>query len=166
MVRPSRSFFRRTPAVIRVSVRRARERARISGLPYRARIDPVRSDPSNMRRRLNLRWLAYLVGVGAVLGVGGHFLRGYQVRRTAGSLRDRAYREAEAEKYDEATKSYRRYLALVPDDADALADYGLTLDRTAKTFRDRQLVYFALERALQLKADREDARRRLVNVAM
>jgi tetratricopeptide (TPR) repeat protein len=118
-----------------------------------------------MKRRLNLRFLGIVLGVGVILGVGGHYLRAYQVRRNAGILRQKGDQAAEAGRLDEAIGQYRRYLALAPDDADAWADYGLVLDRTARSPRDRATVFLALDRALRLK-DRADVRRRLVTVAL
>src|SRR5260370_38919186 len=96
-----------------------------------------------MKRSINFRFLGCVVGVAAFLAVGGHFLHGFQVRRNAGDLKDRAdrardkAREAESfteasQKYAEAIQQYRRYLQLVPDDGSAKADYGLSLAHRAR----------------------------------
>jgi tetratricopeptide (TPR) repeat protein len=90
-----------------------------------------------MKRRVNYRFLACLLGVFACLAAGGHWLQ-----------------------------SYRRYLALIPNDGDARANYGLALDQLAKSPRERQEAFFALDRALRDAPDRDDARRQLVSIAM
>ena len=119
-----------------------------------------------MRRRLNLRFLAILIGVLAVLISSGHFLRAFQVRRNAGKLLTQAERTKKDGHLDEAVKIYRRYLALKPTDGDALAEYGMTLDQLAKQPHDRIPVFFILEHALQLNGERDDVRRHQVDVAM
>ena len=62
--------------------------------------------------------------------------------------------------------SYRRYLQLVPNDGDAQADYGLTMDRASKSPRDSVNVFFQLEKALRFSPNRDDVRRRVVDIAM
>src|SRR5690242_5508012 len=119
-----------------------------------------------MKRRVNLRFLACLLGALAALAAGGYGLHHFQVKHNAGALLQRATREKAEGHPQEALKNYVRYLQLVPGDGDAQADYGLTLDELAKSPRDRERVYFVLERALQLKPDRADARRRLAEVAL
>jgi tetratricopeptide (TPR) repeat protein len=110
--------------------------------------------------------LACFVGVCAVLAVGGHYLRGYQVRRNAGVLKQRAQEAAKAGRVEDTIKEYRLYLNLAPKDADAWAEYAFVLDDVAKTPRQRENVLYALETALRLNADRDDVRRRIVTVDM
>src|SRR2546427_50649 len=98
-----------------------------------------------MKRRLNVKFLACLLGIGAALGTGAHFLRGYQVRRNAGAIRQRADQAVASGQLDEAIREYRRYLSLVPDDGNAWGDYGLVLDRTAKSPREREAVVTVLD---------------------
>src|SRR4051812_44111463 len=113
-----------------------------------------------MKRRVNFRFLGCLLGALAAVAAGGYGLHHFQVKHNAGALLARAAR-AKAEGHpQEALKDYARYLQLVPTDGDAQADYGLTLGEVAKGPRDWERVYFVLERALQLKPDRADARRR------
>src|SRR5436190_3532963 len=98
------------------------------------------------RRNLNLRFLAYLLGAVVVLGGAGYGLHAWQLNRNAHALVEQANLEKEAGLLLEATKSYRRYLQLVPNDGDALADYGLALDQLAKTRHDREAAFFALDK--------------------
>jgi tetratricopeptide (TPR) repeat protein len=119
-----------------------------------------------MKRRLSLKFLAVLLALGAALAVGAHYLHGYQVRRKAAVFRQRAEQAAEAGRPDEAIVEYQRYLALVPGDGDARADFGIILSRASQSLRDRQAVFIELERALRTNGDRDDARERLVHVAM
>jgi tetratricopeptide (TPR) repeat protein len=121
-----------------------------------------------MKRRVNYRFLACLLGVFACLAAGGHWLHAFQVQRNAGGLKERAdqARAAQPPQYDAAVQSYRRYLALIPNDGDARANYGLALDQLAKSPRERQEAFFALDRALRDAPDRDDARRQLVSIAM
>jgi cellulose synthase operon protein C len=119
-----------------------------------------------MTRKLNLRFLGYLLAAVAVIGVGSHFLHAYQVQRNAATLRQRAERAVAGDHFDEAIREYRRYLSLVPADGGAWADYGLVLKKTAKTAKERTTVLYVLERALRLQEDRDDIRRQIVQVAM
>jgi len=118
-----------------------------------------------MKRRLNLRFLAILVGVTACLVVGCHFLHGFQVKRTAGDLKAKALRENAAGEYSEAEKDFHRFLLLVPRDGNARADYGLCIARDAKSDYQRALLAAnALEAALLHNPEREDARQKLVEI--
>ncbi len=119
-----------------------------------------------MKRRVNFRFLACLLVALALLGGGGYFLHAYQLRHNAHELLEKANQETAAGHLPEAIKSYRFYLQIVPNDGDALAEYGLTLDRSSKSRRDRETVFFVLDKALRFNPDRDDARRRLVDVAM
>src|SRR5262245_13095362 len=91
-----------------------------------------------MRRRLNLRFLAWFLSIGVIVGLGVHFLHGFQVRRKAEFLRQKAERAAEAGRIQEALGDYRRYLALVPTNGDAWGDYALLLERAARSLHERQ----------------------------
>lgn len=119
-----------------------------------------------MRRTLNVKWLVGSVIVVAVLAGGTHWLHGFQVRRNAGSLLEVADRAEQKGDLEVARTSLERYVALAPQDTDALARHAFLLDRLAKTDRDRLAVFFALEKVLRQASDRHDARRRLVRVAV
>jgi tetratricopeptide (TPR) repeat protein len=119
-----------------------------------------------MRRRLNLYFLACLLGAVAVVGVGSHFLHGYQLRRNAEALRQKAERAAEAGQVQEALSEYRRYLTLVPTNGNAWGDYALLREREARSFQERRSVVETMDQALRLQPDREDVRKHLVHITM
>jgi hypothetical protein len=80
-----------------------------------------------MKRKLNYKFLACLLGGTVLLGAGVHFLHGYQVQRNAGTMLKQAD-DAEAQgKLAEAAEHLDRYLALFHDHPDALAIYGVLL---------------------------------------
>ena len=82
------------------------------------------------KRTVNFKFLGCLLGAVVVLGVGVHFLHAYQVQRNAGELlryADRAEKEGDLAR----TADYlARYIRMVPADDNALARYGLTLEKT------------------------------------
>src|SRR5947207_6676875 len=67
---------------------------------------------------------------------------------------------------DQATEYLARYLGFVPTDHDALARYGLLLDKQATTYKARRRVFEVLQQVLVREPERDDIRRREVNVAM
>jgi Tfp pilus assembly protein PilF len=119
-----------------------------------------------MKRRVNFTFLACLAAAAAFCVVGGYLLHGYQVRRNASQLKTKAALAKEAHNYPEAVKEYARYLQLMPIDGDARADYALALDHDARSPKEHKAVYHALEKALLQCPSRDDARRRLVDVAL
>jgi cellulose synthase operon protein C len=119
-----------------------------------------------MRRRLNLR-----VGLGAVLLLGivwaaVHGLHHYQVRRQADNLLAEAARAEQQGDLAEAATYLEHYLTLAPEEADALARYGLLLQRAARSGGDRLRAFFALEKALRAQPERHDVRREVVRLAI
>lgn len=121
-----------------------------------------------MRKRINLRFALYLMLTVAALATGTHFLHGYQVRRNAGTLKERARQYQEQGDLSKAAEYFGQYLGLNPADFDALAQYGLVLadDKLAKTPQNRARALATLERALVRNPGRQDVRRRAVQVAM
>jgi Tfp pilus assembly protein PilF len=119
-----------------------------------------------MRRTLNVKLLTITLIILAVLAGGVHWLHGYQVQRNAGDLLARADRAEEQEDLAGACDYLERYVALAPHDLDALARYGLLLDRAAKGPRDRFAAFFTLEKVVRLAPERHDVRRDLVRVAI
>ncbi len=70
-------------------------------------------------RRLNLVFLAILLVAAALLGGGVHLLHGFQVRRNASALLDRA-RQAEADHdLEKAEQALQAYLNLEREDGSA-----------------------------------------------
>ena len=102
-----------------------------------------------MKRRLDVRFLVVLLLAAAALGGGGHFLHGYQVKRNAGYLDDRARKAEEGKDVPAALNYLSRYLAVRPDDAGARGRYGILLAKVAKTEREKEQAFVTLERALR-----------------
>ena len=101
-----------------------------------------------MRRKLKVKLLVCLLGAAGVLVVSVHFLHAAQVRRNARSfLRQADQAEADG-RPDRLLKSLSQYLAYVPNDLDALARYGLALDKVADSDEARARVVDILERVL------------------
>ena len=85
-----------------------------------------------MRRKVNLKFLGCLV-LGLVLFGGGvHLVHALQVKSNASGLRHQADLAEEEERLADVQKYLQRYLAYVPDDVEAMARLGLTLDKLAK----------------------------------
>jgi tetratricopeptide (TPR) repeat protein len=119
-----------------------------------------------MKRRLNLRYLACLLGVVVVLGGGVHLLRALQVKRNARAFLAQADQAEKDDDTDQALEYLRRYLACVPSDTEALARLGLLLEKRARTPQGRMRVFEILEEVLRRKPDQDRARRQLVKVAL
>src|SRR5690348_1173820 len=98
-----------------------------------------------MKRRLNLRYLACLLGVVVVLGGGVHLLRALQVKRNARAFLAQADQAEQDDDTDQALEYLRRYLACVPSDTEALARLGLLLEKRARTPQGRMRVFEILE---------------------
>jgi hypothetical protein len=78
------------------------------------------------------------------LGGGVYFLHGYQVKRNAWALLAQADREEE-EGHRGPRGYLARYVALVPEDEDALSRYGLLLEQLARTDKDHLRAFLVLE---------------------
>jgi cellulose synthase operon protein C len=119
-----------------------------------------------MTRTLNFKFLAILLGGLVVFGTGVHFLHGFQVKRNAGTLLQRAGRAEDEGHLEQAADFLGRYLTYEPGNTDALARYGLLLDKLAKSPRAQLRAYLVLDRVLQLEPQRADVRRRAAQVAI
>jgi tetratricopeptide (TPR) repeat protein len=120
-----------------------------------------------MRRRLNVNLLLALLAVAGLVGGGVYWLHGLQEKRNAGALLKRADRAEKAGKLDEAERHLSGYLAYRPDDTETLARYGLMLARrTAETGLGRVRALLVLERVLLRAPERNDIRRKAVELAM
>jgi predicted Zn-dependent protease len=120
------------------------------------------------RRKLNLPFLLCLVA-GLVLGAPlVHLVHGYQVRRSAGALLDRADRAEQEGRLSGALDYLRRYLGFRPNDSEVLARYALLLadKQVATTPRATLRALFALDAALRQAPDRQDVRRKAVDLAL
>ena len=128
------------------------------------------------KKTLNVRLLAILLGA-TLLGVAAiHGLHGFQVRRQAVFFLEQAREAREKGQFPQALNHFDQYLRLRPDDVEALEEFGLLEADVAKfegslqhaesarTFYMR--AYLTLEKLLRLAPRRDEARRRLVEVAV
>jgi tetratricopeptide (TPR) repeat protein len=118
-----------------------------------------------MRRTLNLKFFLGLLLAVPTLTLGLHFAHGFQLKRNARALLQRAEKEEDrAKKID----FLRRYLVFEPGDAEAQAEFALQLSEQTKALppRLRLQAFLALEQAVRLSPDRADLRRTSVEVAM
>lgn len=113
-------------------------------------------------RTINPRVLIVLVSVTLLAGATFYGLHQFQLHRHASFFLEQA-RQAQAEEdYETATKRFRNYLKLKPNDAEVLSELGLLLaDRGA-----HRAAYRTLEKALRRAPERDDVRRKLVEEAM
>jgi tetratricopeptide (TPR) repeat protein len=119
-----------------------------------------------MTRRLNGKVVAYSALTLVLVGTCVHFLHAFQSRRNAGALINLANSAEQAGNLVECADHLNRYLAFAPGDTDAMARYGLVLDKVAKTRQSRWRVFAVLEKVLRLDPARNDVRRQLVRIAM
>ncbi|HWE37739.1 MAG TPA: tetratricopeptide repeat protein [Isosphaeraceae bacterium] len=120
-----------------------------------------------MRRRLNVRFLAILVVATALLGGGAALLHRFQVGRTAPRLLERAAKAEEGGRLDRAASFLGRYLAIKPEDAEALARLGALTEETAGGDDGRRAqALLRYEQALRFDPTRAETRRRLIRLAL
>jgi tetratricopeptide (TPR) repeat protein len=118
-----------------------------------------------MNVRLNGKLVAWVIGTALVLAGGVHLLHGFQSRRGARDLLPLADAAEQRGDPAEAARFLGNYLTLVPDDAGALARCaGLLARLPAPAARDRAVEMYAL--VLRRQPDRDDVRRRLVQVSL
>jgi Flp pilus assembly protein TadD len=116
--------------------------------------------------RLNVRFLVALVVVVLGLGAAAYGVRRQLIRRGIDGLVTRAERAAEAGDAATAEAMLRQYLAFRPTDAEALARLAILLADNARTPRRRMAAQQALEDAIRRSPDRDDLRRRDIDLAM
>ena len=88
-----------------------RDLIRMTG-PGETRPRPFTRSQVTMMRRLNLVFLAILLAVVAVFGGGMHLVHGFQIRRNASALLDRARRAEAGKDLEKAEQSLSEYLNL------------------------------------------------------
>jgi tetratricopeptide (TPR) repeat protein len=115
-----------------------------------------------MRRKLNIKLVASVVGGLFVFSVGVHFLHGYQVQRNAYRLRERAEQAVNAKDDGKALTYYAQYLKLAPEDVDSAQKYVEILDRRPDDADPEDLVV-RMENVLRFKSDQHELRFRLVH---
>ncbi len=117
-------------------------------------------------RRLNVRLLISIAVVTVLLGVGISQLHRLQVKRNAGALIEQSNRAESKGDLIKAEEYLKLFLGYLPDNAAALAKYGLIRAGRARTVDDQVQTIRVFEQALRVDPDRRDIRRRLVEVAM
>lgn len=117
-------------------------------------------------RSLNLKYLIGPLVALPMLGAALYAVHEFQVRRSAVKLLEQADHAEESGRKDRAARILDRYLKYRPDDADALARYGLLLADMDRSRGSIEGTWLVLERALGRRPDREDVRRRLVELAL
>jgi hypothetical protein len=105
-------------------------------------------------RRINLAFLAGLIAMVAVLGVGIRFVHAYQLRRNASVLLDRA-RSADAEKkFGRAAELLGQYLRIIRQDGLTWAWYARVVDQRTPQGHGRGDVFLVHEEALRFNLQR------------
>jgi tetratricopeptide (TPR) repeat protein len=116
-----------------------------------------------IQEKLNVKLLAYLVGIVALVSSGWYFLHEFQVRRTAHLLLDQATRAEEQGHSDRALRSLGRYLVLSPRDSQARLRYGLMLEKTVRSIQEQRKLSAVFEEVLLREPEHNDIRRRLAS---
>lgn len=119
-----------------------------------------------MKRRVNVRRTAIILGVALAGCCALHALHEWQLRRSLGAWKAQAGRFAEAGNAGASLACFRQYLTYRPNDGDALAAYGRLLDETAVTSQDRAQAAAALDRALSIHPEHIDVRKRSARLAL
>jgi tetratricopeptide (TPR) repeat protein len=127
-----------------------------------------------VRKRIDIKFVACVLGGLVALGVGVHFLHAFQVNRSQALLLRQAERAESREDpakadYRQAARYLQRYLGYRPDDTDALARLGAALDEVAKQTnaeKDRAAAYKVLDRVVLQDPARSAVRRRAAELAL
>lgn len=113
-----------------------------------------------MARTVNKKLAVILVGAVVLAIVSGYLLHGFQTRRNARVFLDRAREAKTQERFDVAVKNYQWYIDLVPNDLDALSEYGSLL----ADLKAYWPAFTRLEMVLRQDPGRLETRRKLVQV--
>jgi tetratricopeptide (TPR) repeat protein len=119
-----------------------------------------------MRKRLNVRLLLTLTAAAVTTGTAVHLAHGYQMRRFARDLVERAEEAAGEGKNERAAALLGRCLLFVPDDPDNLARYGDALQQLATSRRLRARALGAYQEALARAPTRKDLREKIAPLAL
>ena len=117
-------------------------------------------------RRLNLVFLAVLLAAVALLGGGMHLVHGFQVRRNASALLDRARRAEAGNDLEKAEQSLRQYLNLRREDGPAWKWYAQVVDQQDSDRRRRERVFLVYEQALRYNPGDAKLERRCADLAL
>ena len=117
-------------------------------------------------RRLNLVFLAVLLGFAAVFGGGMHLAHEVQIRRNASALLDRARRAEARRDLKEAGQSLSQYLKIRREDGPAWEWYARLVDQHDSDPGQRDRVLLVNEQALRYNPRNLKLERRCADVAM
>ena len=116
-----------------------------------------------MRRKLNVKLVAGLLGACALTAIAVHFLHGYQLSENSYRLRERGDRALEAKEYEKARSYYEKYRTFVPNDADTATKYAQALDQSAASVGERVQLVLLMEQVLRVRPTQHELRFRLVH---
>ena len=120
-----------------------------------------------MTRKLNVKFLLFLIVSTGIAVVGIAWLHDRQVYRSIDAYLARAVRAETSGHVEQALRAYRTYLTLRRDDIDVLARYaGLLAAAPSATLAEFEQAATILENALFRDPTRSQARRRLVTLYM
>jgi tetratricopeptide (TPR) repeat protein len=119
-----------------------------------------------MPRRLNVKFLLWVLGGLLAAGAGTHFLHEFQVKRNAAALRERAEMALADGQLRQAVSYLSQYLDYEPGDTDALAQYALARDALADSPSAHYQAWLLLEQAVRRAPDRADLREHAVRLAL
>jgi tetratricopeptide (TPR) repeat protein len=121
------------------------------------------------RKKLNYRFIACILAAAAAVGVGVHFVHGYQIKRNAVVLLRQADQAKEKSDYAEELQYLSQYLGFEPDDIDARVRFGEVLHEQAKnvgSLRGLLQAFFQFDTVLRRDPQRNDVRQRQVDIAL
>ena len=116
------------------------------------------------REKLNVRFLAWLLGGAVLVGAAWYGLHAWQVRNHLAVLLAQADAAEAQQRPDRAARLVGLYVGMAPDDVEARARYGMLLDRLAETPKARADAAAVLEQVLLRDPDRHAIRRRLAQL--
>jgi tetratricopeptide (TPR) repeat protein len=121
-----------------------------------------------MKRSINLKLIAILLGAIILAGGGVHALHGMQIKRSAEVLLELAAESKKEGDLEKASEYLARYLRLFPNDSKTLTQYALLLASPKVAYSElaRERALAVIEKALRLAPDHRDLRRRAVDLAM
>jgi tetratricopeptide (TPR) repeat protein len=115
-----------------------------------------------MRRQLNVRLFLWLLGALLAVSLAVHIVHAVQLQRNAGALLRRADHALQTGDLAGAVTYLSHYLTYQPTDTDALAKYGIVLDKHSPTGAARIQAMLTMEEVLRREPHRAEVRYRLV----
>jgi tetratricopeptide (TPR) repeat protein len=121
-----------------------------------------------MIRRRRLKWKLLATAFAVLSLIAGGLYTAYKVRARSAlrAAREQAFRAAERGDHDQAIRLMEAYLTGFRDDAAAVKQLALLLEKTAKMPSDRLRALHTLDRALQITPGDVETRRLAVEKAM